>query len=318
MAMWSKSQLGIKAKELGFVRDAYEKVCRLTEVLTFFESDDLLGRVLALKGGTAINLTVFNLPRLSVDIDLDFTEDVCRDEMMKSRSQIDDRIIKYMQAYGYSLSPKSKYHHALDSYVFDYMNSGGAKDNIKIEINYMLRCHIFPTEQNQFTSMWDQKTIQVLSVDSIELFVSKIVALLNRIAARDIYDIYNLTKADLFDESGKSLLRKSVVYYSAITSESQPREFDLGRMNEITQNQIRRELYPVLRNSEKFDYQSSVAQIKLWLTDLLAPEEDEWAFLNCFRENRYQPELLFDDPEILNRIKNHPMALWKTQRLQQE
>lgn len=31
---------------------------------------------LALKGGTAINLTIFNLPRLSVDIDLDFSENL--------------------------------------------------------------------------------------------------------------------------------------------------------------------------------------------------------------------------------------------------
>jgi predicted nucleotidyltransferase component of viral defense system len=40
---------------------------------------------LALKGGTAINLTIFNLPRLSVDIDLDYTQNVDREEMLKSR-----------------------------------------------------------------------------------------------------------------------------------------------------------------------------------------------------------------------------------------
>jgi predicted nucleotidyltransferase component of viral defense system len=44
----------------------------LTEILKFFENDTLLGNSLALKGGTAINLTIFDLPRLSVDIDMDF------------------------------------------------------------------------------------------------------------------------------------------------------------------------------------------------------------------------------------------------------
>lgn len=50
------------------------------------------GKFLALKGGTAINLTIFNLTRLSVDIDLDFSENVTRDDMFAARSIINDRI----------------------------------------------------------------------------------------------------------------------------------------------------------------------------------------------------------------------------------
>ena len=74
-------------------------------------NDDLKGKVV-LKGGTAINLTVFDMPRLSVDIDLDYC---CN---------------------------SSKNTHALDSWVFSYLNAGGNRDNIKIEINYMMRAHI--------------------------------------------------------------------------------------------------------------------------------------------------------------------------------
>lgn len=48
----------------------------------------LLSNALALKGGTAINLTIFNLPRLSVDIDMDFSENVPREEMLAIRKQI--------------------------------------------------------------------------------------------------------------------------------------------------------------------------------------------------------------------------------------
>nr|WP_321305846.1 nucleotidyl transferase AbiEii/AbiGii toxin family protein [uncultured Sphaerochaeta sp.] len=43
---------------------------------------------LALKGGTAINLTIFSLPRLSVDIDLDFTNNCSRAQMMDIRHDI--------------------------------------------------------------------------------------------------------------------------------------------------------------------------------------------------------------------------------------
>ena len=56
----------------GFIRDNLEKVYRLADVLEFINESDYLRDRLALKGGTAINLTVFDLPRLSVDIDLDY------------------------------------------------------------------------------------------------------------------------------------------------------------------------------------------------------------------------------------------------------
>ena len=73
MPDYDKRKLGRQARELGFVRDTLEKVFRLAEILKYMNNDPLLHESLALKGGTAINMTIFNLPRLSVDIDLDRT-----------------------------------------------------------------------------------------------------------------------------------------------------------------------------------------------------------------------------------------------------
>lgn len=311
MPEWNKLLLGKQAKELGFVRDTYEKVCRLTDILKFFENDALLGNSLALKGGTAINLTIFNLPRLSVDIDLDYSKNVTRDEMMATRSIINDRIEKFMKANGYLLSPKSKQYHALDSFVYEYSNSGGMKDNIKVEINYMLRCHVLETEQRHFESSWESTGVSVLSVAPIEIFASKIVALINRTAPRDLYDIYNLVKFGLIDESEEPLLRKCVVFYSAIGSEFPPFEFQFNTIDQVSQKRIKTDLYPVLRNKDKFDLKTAQLQVKSWLESLLKLEDNEQEFLIAFRNKTYQPELLFESTEIVERIRNHPMALWK-------
>ncbi len=311
MPEWNRLLLGKQAKELGFVRDTYEKVCRLTEILKFFENDDMLGNTLALKGGTAINLTIFNLPRLSVDIDLDFSENVTRDEMMATRSIINERIEKYMKANGYLLSPKSKRYHALDSFVYEYSNSGGMKDNIKVEINYMLRCHILEIEQSYFESSWEPTEVSVLRAAPIEIFASKIVALINRTAPRDLYDIYNLVKFGLIDESDKPLLRKCVVFYSAIGSEYPPFIFQYNTIDQVTQKSIKTSLYPVLRNKDKFDLKAAQLQVKAWLEGLIKLENREQEFLNAFRNKVYQPELLFESTEIVQRVRNHPMALWK-------
>ena len=46
---FDRIKLGRKAKELGFVRDTFEKVCRLVDVLQFMAEDELLSKTLALK-----------------------------------------------------------------------------------------------------------------------------------------------------------------------------------------------------------------------------------------------------------------------------
>ena len=132
-------ELASLAKELNFVRDTLEKVIRLSEILDYINSNPIMKHRLALKGGTAINLTVFNLPRLSVDIDLDYCVNNSREEMLENRKEITEDLIKFMKTQDYEISSNSRNKHSLDSLVFTYQNMGGMKDNIKIEINYSLR-----------------------------------------------------------------------------------------------------------------------------------------------------------------------------------
>ena len=70
------------AKETGFIQSTLEKVERLIRILEWMNSDEKINKLLALKGGTAINTAVFNFPRLSVDIDLDLIENLIKEEMI--------------------------------------------------------------------------------------------------------------------------------------------------------------------------------------------------------------------------------------------
>ena len=54
MMLLDNISINRKARELGFVRDTFEKVCRLAEILDFIQKDALLSDILALKGGTAV------------------------------------------------------------------------------------------------------------------------------------------------------------------------------------------------------------------------------------------------------------------------
>lgn len=308
---YDRITLGRQAKELGFVRDTFEKVCRLADVLRFMEQDEVLSECLALKGGTAINLTIFDLPRLSVDIDLDFSENLPREEMLVKREIISGRIKKYMDGNGYTLSPKSKNYHALESSVFEYQNAAGMKDNLKIEINYMLRCHVLPTVRRKVNLPWLNEELTVLSVAPIEIFASKIVALINRTAPRDLFDLYNMICLGFVGESEQEMLRKCVMFYSAIGSETVPTGFSFDSISKIPQNRIKTDLLPVLRNSAFFEVKPAQEECKHYLEKLLQPTEKEIAFWIAFGEKQYCPELLFSDLSVLGRIEKHPMAIWK-------
>lgn len=313
MMQYDRMELGRKAKELGFVRDTYEKVCRLAAILEFMDEDNLLTNSLALKGGTAINLTIFDLPRLSVDIDLDFSRNVERTDMIKDRAEITERISRYMTANGYILSPKSKNYHAMDSFVYEYQNAGGGKDNLKIEINYMLRCHVLPVSKRPVKLPWLEKELLVLSVAPIEIFASKTVALLTRTAPRDLYDMHNMVKYGLFGGLEQEMLRKCAVYYSAIGSENPPEKFAIENISNVSQKKIKTDLNPVLRRAEHFNLEAVQKEVRDYLSEILVPTADEKLFWVNFKNGVYTPELVFDDGNEFANIRKHPMALWKCQ-----
>ena len=190
---------------MGFVRDTLEKVCRLTDVLKFMEEDDLLAKSIALKGGTAINLTIFDLPRLSVDIDLDYCKSIEREEMLTDRKKIIDRIGKY------------------------------------------------ETE----------------------------------------------------------LLRKCIVFYSAIGTEQPPEKFEMNHIGKISTQQIKRDLNPVLRKGERFDLKKAQKEVEKFLASVMILTEAEENFWRAFAKGKYSPELVFGKSKELENISDHPMALWK-------
>ena len=179
MFNFEKHEIVQIAKENGFRSETLEKVLRLIDVLEFINTSEVLNRWLVLKGGTAINLTVFNLPRLSVDIDLDFSFKGSKEDMLSKRKEITAVLRRYMEINNYTFNDHTKSKHALDSFVFNYINSFGNKDNLKIEINYMNRVHIYePVNSRLSVPFFDN--FQIKTLNKYELYGSKIKALLER------------------------------------------------------------------------------------------------------------------------------------------
>lgn len=62
---------------------------------------------------------------------------------------------------------------------------------------------------------------------------------------------------------------------------------------------------------DKFDLEGKKQQAKEYIASLMKPTEAEMDYMERFIAKEYKPESLFEDAEIVERLRDHPMALWK-------
>ena len=125
---------------------------------------------------------------------------------------------------------------------------------------------------------------------------------------RDLYDIHNMISFDILSERDYELLRKATIFYTAISQESIPNKYDFSKIEQISSRKIKTELQPVIYKNESISLESMKAKVVAFLSQLLTLSAEEDTFLTEFSNNNFLPELLFEDDELLARIRNHPMA----------
>ena len=89
------------------------------------------------------------------------------------------------------------------------------------------------------------------------------------------------------------------------------KDFDTSEIDRIDFGKIKRELFPVIEVKANFDLEGMKEKAKSDIKNLMVLTESEKDYIQQFEEKRYKPELLFEDEAIVERIKNHPMAIWK-------
>jgi hypothetical protein len=149
--------------------------------------------VFALKGGTAINLFEWDLPRLSVDIDLTYLPNHDRQESLEA---IGDALARIGAEIERRLAPTHVVQTRQGREGMEVkLNCQRARTHVKIEVNPSLRGHLFPTRdlacskrvQDQFEAF-----VEARCVSHGELFGGKICAALDRQHPRDLFDVKRL------------------------------------------------------------------------------------------------------------------------------
>ena len=170
----------------------------------------LVGNTFALKGGTAINLFVRDMPRLSVDLDLVFPDHSL------SRAQALRRINEAIR-----LSVGRLKRQGFQTYAPAAANSGETKllvrragIEVKIEVNFVMRGTVHPVRMASLTQS-ARETLQAdleIPVVSLEdMYGGKLVAAMDRQHPRDLFDILQL-----FTHEGITAgIRRAFVVYLA-------------------------------------------------------------------------------------------------------
>lgn len=309
---YSRKYIEALNKDNNFIQNNLEKVVRLLDVLIFiFTELDPYGDKLVLKGGTAINLIYTNLARLSVDIDLDYIGSLDKEKASQDRDIIMDVLDNYMLGEDYEISSKSRGSVILASRTYTFTNASHNKDNIKVEINFIDRIHIGPSIRK--TINYFEKEVMVQTILLEELFGMKICALIDRSKPRDLFDVNKLKKNMTFIEVGR--LRKMTVFYLSLDGIFDVNEHTFDSIRAIGQEDIKKELLPVLAKKSKFDLTETKEEVISFLKDLLMLTDNEKKYLEEFAKGNFDPYLLFDKSFDAERAVKHPMAKWRAANL---
>jgi predicted nucleotidyltransferase component of viral defense system len=164
----------------------------------------------ALKGGTAINLFIQDMPRVSVDIDLSYLP-------LESREQALAGISENLKEFAHDSARGIS-----GAYVREHRNSGlliratieTPEATVKIEPNTILRGSVYPAAKRELVETAQRRFglyVQVQALSIADLYGGKLCAALDRQHPRDLFDVQLLLDGDGITRE----IRRAFVIYLA-------------------------------------------------------------------------------------------------------
>ena len=307
----SRERLMGESQATGFRPEMLEKVIHLLNLLEGFNRHPFLKGRLALKGGTALNLFLFEMPRLSVDIDLNYIGAADRHTMMAERPRVEQAIQAVCSREGMNIT-RMPTDHAGGKWRLRYDSALSEGGNLEVDLNFMFRVPLWAVTSRSAT-VGSYSATQIPVLDLHELAAGKLVALLSRHASRDLFDAQQLLMRGDLD---RTKLRLGFVLYGAMNR----KDWRSVAIDDVgyEHRELENELIPVVR-AEVLAKQKSgdwakrmIAECRDRLGAVLPMVANELAFLDrILDQGEIEPELLTTDDEMIERIRIHPLLQWK-------
>ena len=297
----------------GFAAEPLEKATRLLALTQALHGHPFLAGRLVLKGGTALNLFVFDLPRLSVDIDLNYIGSADRETMLAERPRVEQAIQAVCARLGLQVR-RVPSEHAGGKWRLGYTSVTGTGGTLELDVNFLLRTPLWAPVPMDSREIAGTRATAVPVLDIDELAAGKLAALFDRSAARDLFDARNLFRAAELDATR---LRTALVVYGG-ASRKDWRGISLDAIH-ADPDEVDRQLVPVLRASvaptrdHVATWSRQLAEECRELVSALLPlREDEVEFLTRLNERgEIAAELLTAEERLQQIVRVHPGLLWK-------
>ncbi len=162
----------------------------------------------ALKGGTAINLFIRDMPRLSVDLDLVFPDHrLPRDEALARINEAVRLSAERLKARGFQ------------THLLATADAGETKVlvrragiEVKVEVNFVMRGTVYPVRTMALTPLARDTLLADLEIPVVSLedvYAGKLVAAMDRQHPRDLFDVMQL----FANEGVTTSIRRAFVVY---------------------------------------------------------------------------------------------------------
>ncbi|MBC2711205.1 MAG: nucleotidyl transferase AbiEii/AbiGii toxin family protein [Desulfosarcina sp.] len=296
--------------QTGYAIGPLEKVVRLGEIAADITRHPFLGRVLALKGGTALNLCLGPPRRLSVDLDFNYIGHLERNKMLADRPRVEEAIVQLAGRKAYRIQQSADAFAGRKIYL-TYRSVTGQNERIEVDLNFLFRMPVAGTVTRE---MWqpgelDRPTVRVVSLH--EIIVGKLLAFLDRSAVRDAWDLANLP-AQAEEVMASDRFRSWFIALSAILDHPLT-DYTRNRIEaRVTDRAVAEQLAPMLIGKALLQPGDLVEHSWASIAPLMMLADNEAKYVASIQRGELYPELLFpDDPEEAKRIAAHPAILWK-------
>lgn len=311
--MLTEEELAREAAESGFQKDPLDKFIRLTELLESLRSHPFLKPRIALKGGTALNLFILDVPRLSVDIDLNYIGAVDRDTMLVERPKLEQAVAAACSRLGLYVK-RIPSDHAGGKWRLSYTSASGRTGTLELDVNFMFRVLLWPHALRDSKRLGSFSATRVPLLDVHELAAGKLAALFGRQASRDLYDVHQLLHRV---ELNRTRLRFGFVVYGAVNRRDwrtvvvDDVKADLRELEQQLVPMLRGDIAPRPKNLDAW-MRNLVSECRDMLSIVLPLEPHESEFIDRLNDRgEIVPELLTEDRSLQAIIRAHPGLLWK-------
>ena len=293
-------------RDTGFNPGFIEKVYQLTRILAAIYSDRNLKENLALKGGTALNFIYLNIPRLSVDLDFNFIDAVEKDKMLKLRPAVTRGIKVIADNLGFYTFRKSS-SYILDRFLIRYRSLRGLQESIRIEINYLERVPVIAPVQKTFRHFFeDIQRFKVKTYQPEELGAMKTKAVVERLYARDLYDIYNISQLNL----QYRIMRKLMIVYILMANQQPELQSIISKIARYSRKHFIQQISPFVSSPRDIDTSRVKQDAIEFYKKVLVLDRDDRKFLENIKKKEIDMKLLFGR-DIFNPDANvHPSLLF--------